>query len=189
MDLELATFWLTAAGTVATLLALIVATVLGVHEIRSLRREQDERELARRAEIERQRRAQAECVSAVLSVTRDPHTRLSGGRNLGPAHHAYVTVVNGSSLPIYDARPSVKDADGQVLTTRAGTFVAGGSDGHIHVPAQATSAEDGHPVELRFRDAAGVYWHRLPDGELHESTTGGDCWPNGEHPELERPRQ
>lgn len=181
MDLEWATFWLTVVGTGATLVALGVATYLGVHEIRSLRREQTTREIERQVEVQRLRRSQAECVSAVMSVSADPHTRLRSGV-LEPSHHAYVTIVNSSALPIYDARPSVADASGTVMTTSSGNFVAGGSEGHVHVPTQASRTMDGAPVELHFRDASGIYWHRLLDGELHESSPSGEC-----EPEIEQP--
>lgn len=175
--MEWATFWLTLVGTVATVGALVVAMVLGVHEVRRFRREQLVRDQERRADDKRRRRAQAECISAVLTVNPTPATVQVGASGAGHAHSAFVTIVNSSSLPIYDARVSVPGPDGQTLTTRVGTFVAGGSEGHVHVPAQSSTDDDDEPVELRFRDSAGVHWHRLPDGLLHESDAHGDCPP------------
>ena len=57
--------------------------------------------------------------------------------------------------------------------------VAGGSQGHIHVPAQRTAALDGHPVELRFRDA-------LSAPEVRRAVSRIKAAVKAEHPDITR---
>lgn len=164
MSLAWATFWVGLVGSIATVAALVIAILLGMHEVRALRRENAERDTMRRQENARRRRAQAECVSAHLKVEREPSPYRADS-----SHFAFAEVFNTSALPIYDVEVCVTHAHhpGQVSLDRI-AFVAGGQAGHVHTPTQPDAALDEQPVDVRFRDAAGLSWIRHRDGRLHE---------------------
>jgi hypothetical protein len=164
MSLGWATFWVGLVGSLATVAALVTAILLGVHEVRALRRENAERDTMRRQEHARRRRAQAECVSARLKVEREPSRYQADS-----SHFAFAEVFNASALPIYDVEVCVTHAHhpGQVSKDRI-AFVAGGQTGHVHTPVQPDTRLDDQPIDVRFRDAAGLSWVRHRDGRLHE---------------------
>jgi hypothetical protein len=158
------TFWVTVIGSVATVAALVVAIVLGVRESRAIRRENAVRDLERAEGTERQRRAQAEAVSARLHVDFKAPA-LKGG------HHAWVDVINASALPIYHVQVTTRHPDQPGMSSVVDkAFVPGGETGHVHVPPQPSMKLHDSAVEIMFRDAAGRVWHRHEDGHLHEMT-------------------
>jgi hypothetical protein len=168
-----ADFWVSLIGSAATLLALIVAIVLGLHEVRRFRLEGEER---RREEREQEvkthereaarRRAQAERVSARISVHPNPqHGRNEGGETV-LLYGATADVVNASDLPIYEAKVAV--AHGDVLHVSSVGFIPGREAGHTHFRPQLSRDLDRQPVEVGFRDAAGRWWYRCPEGHLSE---------------------
>jgi hypothetical protein len=177
-----ANFWVSLIGSAGTLLALIVAIVLGMHEVRRFRLESEDR---RREEREReartlereasQRRAQAERVSARISVQTN---RQHAGRNehgeTAFLYAATADVVNASDLPIYEAKVAV--AHGDVLHVSAVGFIPGRETGHTHFRPQLSRDLDRQPVQVSFRDAAGRWWSRCPEGHL--SQEGSDPFPD-----------
>lgn len=170
--LELATFWITLVGTVATVGALIAAIAIGLHEVRAIRRENRDRDAERREAAELRKRAQAECVSGVLRVQGSDAHRLTG-QGLAPSFYSYAEIINASALPIYDVEALVTHSDHPGMVSRDSVpFIAGGGTGHVHTPAQPDDKLDGHPIDVRFRDAGNRLWHRHRDGLLHEQIEG-----------------
>lgn len=158
-----------AGGTIA---ALVVATVIGVREARAFRRDSATRDAERRDAYERQRRAQAECVSAQAEI--DPPKYV--GQMLGsmPLNNSgSAEVYNASQLPIYECKVGIPNGEG--LSIGPVGFVPGGGRGHLHIPKQPDRSLNGKAIEVVFRDSAGNWWHRGVDGELHEC--GEDPWP------------
>jgi heme exporter protein D len=90
------TFGVTAFGSVATFAAVVVAIVLGVHEVRKFRREVAEREEERQAREARLERAQAEQVAGWLRYT--PRSEYAEQQSF----HVYADIVNASPSPVYD---------------------------------------------------------------------------------------
>jgi hypothetical protein len=161
-----------AVGAAGTIAALVVAILLGLHEARRFRREAADRDRDRRAQEEAQERSQAERVSAIASVDREPKQRYSLGRTDGRAdfrdeqvHYAYADVLNSSALPIYDVKVLYPEGD-RLAAIRVG-FVPGGEKGHVHLPPQPDAVLDGFPLEVAFRDAGERWWSRCPEGHLH----------------------
>ena len=171
-ELAVAGFWVSLVGSVATVAALVVAIVIGVREARSFRADALARDVDRRAEAERRRRAQAETVTAQLHV--DP----KGGHYVAElAHlanhfryHTWVDVFNRSSLPIYEVEvvAPAPDDPGHRAVGRA-ELVAGGQTGHIHVPGHPDLIDNGSPIAVTFTDSAGTRWHRHLNGVLDEA--------------------
>ncbi|MCW2848962.1 MAG: hypothetical protein JWR90_2936 [Marmoricola sp.] len=169
-ELAVAGFWVSVIGSAATVAALIVAIVLGVHEARRLRRDALVRDADLREEAERRRRAPAESVSAQLHVEPQPYNELAAAYSSEPLrHHTWVSVFNRSALPIYDveAAAPAPDKPGYLALAHA-ELVAGGQTGHLHVPAHPNRDENGRPVAVTFTDAAGSRWHRHVNGVLEE---------------------
>lgn len=161
-----------AVGAIGTIAALVVAILLGLHEARRFRREAADRDRDRRAQEESQQRSQAERVSAIARVEREPTQRYSLGRVDGQTdfrdervHYAYADVLNSSALPIYDVKVLYPDGD-RVAAMPVG-FVPGGEKGHVHLPPQPNADLDGFPLEVAFRDAGERWWSRCPEGHLH----------------------
>lgn len=161
-----------AVGAVGTIAALVVAIILGLHEARRFRQDAVDRDRERKAQEEARERSQAECVSAIAKVDREPKQRYSLGRADGRAdfrdeqvHYAYADVLNSSSLPIYDVRVMLP-VGGGLAAYRVG-FIPGGEKGHVHLPPQPDAVLDGFPLEVAFRDAGERWWSRCPEGHLH----------------------
>jgi hypothetical protein len=172
-----ANFIAAVVGSVATVGALVVAIVLGIRESRAIRRENAQRDEERAEEAARQRRAQAECVSAQLHVNMTPgHSgRLTeeGGIKHRFEHHAYVEVYNTSALPIFNVEVETRQSTHPDMTSKADKhYVPGGQTGHIHVAPQPNTDLHESPVGVLFRDAGNRVWHRHEDGYLHEMTDG-----------------
>lgn len=165
-----------------------------------MRERDDEREQERKVREAATRRRQAESVAAVVHV--EPESRPDPDSRIVPkasnAKFAYmghieryeryryggwVNVFNQSSMPIYEVRVPVEWVDGEVLV-RTEPLVAPGQTGHLHLVWQDDRSRHGQGSELVFRDAAGVTWHRLATGELHECAA--DLWlgePDGDNNE------
>jgi hypothetical protein len=159
MSLEWAAFWVGLIGSIATVAALAIA----IHEVRAWRSEQAQRDKLVAAESARQRRAQAECVSAQLLV--DANTMLGTNGH----HFAYAEVFNASALPIYDIEVWATHLDHPGMVSRGEVaMVPGGQKGHVHTPPQPNVDLNERPVDVTFRDASGVAWVRHRDGVLHE---------------------
>lgn len=171
-QLAVASLWVSLVGSLATVAALVVAIVIGLHEARAFRRDALARDEDRRLEASRRRRAQAESVSAQLHV--DPR----GGHHVaelaqtGDSYrfHTWVDVFNQSSVPIYDVEVVAPAPDYPGHHAVAGVdLVSGGQTGHVHVPLQRDLSENGQPIAVTFTDAAGIRWHRHVDGSLEEA--------------------
>lgn len=162
-----ATFWVGLIGSVATVAALVTAIVIGLHEIRAVRRENAVRDAERQEEAARLRRAQAECVSAQLKV----HAERARVYNLEEPEQypSYIDVFNASALPIYEVEVRLTHWDDpDMVMDLSVPFVPGGQTGHVHAPLQPSRDRDGTPVLVRFTDAAGRRWVRHSEGLLHE---------------------
>ena len=171
--MALATFWVTLIGSAATLLALVVAIVLGRHEVRRFRFEAGERlreERLREGERHRRdvdrRRAQAERVSARINIQQSPGSHHDRRDGAAPLYGATTDVINASELPIWDAKVAVPHDD--VLHVSQVGFIPGRQSGQAAFRPQLSRALDRQPVALSFRDAAGRWWYRCPEGHLSE---------------------
>ena len=181
-SLEQANLIVGIVGALGTIVALVIAIVLGMHEARRFRHEAAQRESERIAREEAQKRSQAERVSAVIRVSPEPRQqhRLQGGELRDEkVHYAYADVLNSSALPIYGAKVLYPNPAGDRVAVIAVGFVPGGEKGHVHLPPQPDGALDGSPVEVVFRDAAERWWSRCPEGHLYRYQTepyaGHEC--------------
>lgn len=166
--LEWANLIVGAVGAFGTILALVVAIALGMHEVRQIRRETSEREDDRKALQAAQERTQAERISAVARVDREPRQRYSIGHGQladEPVHYAYADVINASAQPIYEVKV-LYPHKGRYAGGSVG-FVPGGEKGHLHLPPQPDASLDGQALEVAFRDAGERWWSRCPEGHLH----------------------
>jgi hypothetical protein len=169
--IEIASLVVSIVGTVATVGALIAAITIGVREARQFREEAVIRDQERRDAEARERRKQAECVSAMIVVDSSP-SLLAGVDDKPGLYDASIDVTNASPLPLYNVKVGYPgDRDG-FLTVRDVSFIEGHGKGHIHLRGRHLDrTRDKEPVVVAFRDAAGVYWERCADGHLveHES--------------------
>ena len=107
-------------------------------------------------------------VSALVKTSVDERERIElYGTDQEPKHYGSVEVFNASALPIYGAKVAIASPSGGVWVIPVG-FVPGGQHGHAHIPPQPDGRLNGRPVEVNFRDAAGVWWHRGEDGHMCE---------------------
>lgn len=163
------TFGVTAFGSVATFAAVVVAIVLGVHEVRKFRREVAEREEERQAREARLERAQAEQVAGWLRYTpRSEYAEQQG-------FHVYADIVNASPSPVYDLLVHVHgDAAGGFKVYGVG-MVPPGETGHVHLPPEPDKPAHAVGAHIVFRDAAGRWWERDDQGLLTRHET--NPWP------------
>jgi hypothetical protein len=151
---ELFAVQLTAVATLAlAVLALATAVLAGLAFLKQSREvglllEQNQRD------IDDRRRAQASRV--FLSVTRDD--------NAGTLPNPYVR--NASDMPVYEARiwPGTGTATGEEIENLE-TILPGET---IPATRWLTAGAAARFTILTFRDAAGRYWKRYPNGHLVE---------------------
>jgi heme exporter protein D len=162
------TFGVTAFGSVATFAAVVVAIVLGIHEVRRFRREVAEREEERQAREARLERAQAEQVAGWLRYTpRSEYAEQQG-------FYVYADIVNASPSPIYDVLVHVHSATESNVARTVG-MIPPGETGHLHLPPESTRPHEAIGAHIVFRDAAERWWERDDEGRLtrHEQNP----WP------------
>jgi len=163
--IEIANLVVGIVGALGTIIALVVAIVLGLHEAHRFREEAVDRDTERRSEAEAQERAQAERISAVAHVNRTPEIiRVIGGED-ERVHRASVTVHNASALPIFDATVIFPKEDGFEVAPVG--FIPGGEKIDARLPRLPSADLDGQPLEVVFRDAGERWWSRDAEGRLH----------------------
>lgn len=159
---DVASFWVTLAGTLLTLAALVFAIAFGIVEVKALRREAAERAEAEALRDARRRRTQAASVSARLVLT-------EAFAAFPTKWFASVEIVNASALPIYLIEVRIPVGDGKVIKREVAMIPGGGTENLERLQQWwSTDIDDGMPIEVAFRDAANVLWVRFDDGPLHE---------------------
>ena len=165
-----ATDWITAVGTVLAAIGTVGAFIAVLVQIKS---ERDARKRLEREAEQRERRAQAERISAWPTSTGTKLVTLSN-RSEEPVYRAVASVLarepeenSSHTSPAYRATLAL------IPPGEHRTVVEGGWGG-------VSSRRPG--VELAFTDRAGVHWVRFADGRLVEISQ-----PPVEYYDLERP--